>query len=83
LRCGILNSSRRICTHVTSGVALARDLYSASLIDQDIVACFLALHKIKFGPRNTAKPPVDLLSSAYEKALTSIEEDLFNFSPRD
>jgi hypothetical protein len=70
-----------------SAVAFARDLYSTSVLDLDTVACFLALQEIKFGPKNTANPHVDLLSStqpaqsASEKALTSVEDDLLKVSP--
>jgi hypothetical protein len=48
-----------------SAVAFARDLYSPSVLDLDIVACFLALQEIKLGPKYTANPPVELLSSAH------------------
>ena len=63
-------------------------LYSASVLDPDIVACFLALQEIKFGPKNTTKPPVDFLSSihpaqsASKKALASVEEDFLKVKPR-
>jgi hypothetical protein len=44
-------------------VALATDLYSASVLDLDIVGCFLELQEIIFEPKNTQYPPVDLRSS--------------------
>jgi len=46
-------------------VAFAKALYSASVLDLETVACFLALHEIRLDPKNTAKPPVDLLSSGH------------------
>ena len=74
-------------THITSGVAFANALYSASVPDLDTVACFLAHHEIKFGPRNMENPPVDLLSSTHpaqtesEKALTNVDDDLLKVKP--
>jgi predicted RNA methylase len=73
---------------MTSAVAFATDLYSASVLDLDTVACFLALQEMRFGPKNTAKPPVDRRSStqpsqsASEKALTSVECDLRKVKPK-
>jgi hypothetical protein len=68
-------------------VAFARDLYSASVLDFETVACFRTHYNIRLQPTKTAKPPVDLLSSeqpaqsASEKALTSTEFDLVIFNP--
>jgi hypothetical protein len=46
-----------------SVVALAIALYSASMLLRDTITYFRALQAIKLGPRNTAYPPVDRLSS--------------------
>ena len=70
-----------------SAVVFANALYSASVLDLETVACFLALQDIKLDPKNTAKPPVERLSSRQpaqsesEKALISAEDDLLKFRP--
>ena len=82
------SSPKRDYIHIISAVAFATALYSASVLDLETVACFLALQDIRLGPKYTAKPPVDLLSSmqpaqsASENALTKIEEDFLKVSPR-
>jgi hypothetical protein len=69
------------CNHIISAVALAAALYSAFVLDLDTVAYFLAQQETKLGPKKTANPPVERLSSGHpaqstsEKALTSIEGD--------
>ena len=70
-----------------SVVAFANALYSASVLDLETVACFLAHQDIRLGPKKTAKPPVERLSSRHpaqsesEKALTRVEGDLLKFNP--
>jgi hypothetical protein len=59
------SSFNTVCTHITSVIAFAKDLYSASVLDLDTVACFLKVHDMRFDPRKTAKPPVDVLSSEH------------------
>jgi len=77
----LIHQVNYICTHITSAVALAKDLYSASVLDLDTVAYFLAHQDIRLLPKNTAKPPVERLSSGHpaqsasEKALTRVELD--------
>jgi hypothetical protein len=85
--CCIWSSANNFCTHIISAVALARALYSASVLERGTVAYFLAHQEIRFEPRNTANLPVDRRSSTQptqstsEKALTNIEEDRLIFSP--
>jgi hypothetical protein len=72
---------------MTSAVAFAKDLYSAYVLDLDTVDCFLALHDMRFGPRKTTKPLVELLSStdpaqsASERTLIKVDIDFLKVSP--
>jgi hypothetical protein len=69
---------------MTSVVAFANALYSASVLDLETVAYFLALQAISLAPKNTTKPLVDLRSfghpaqSTSANALTMVEPDLMN-----
>jgi hypothetical protein len=45
-----------------SAIALARALYSAFIVDLDMVCFFLALHGTRLFSRNIANPSIDLLS---------------------
>ena len=54
-----------------SAVAFATALYSASVLLLDTVACLRAAQAIKLGPKKTACPPVDCLSSGLPAQSTS------------
>jgi hypothetical protein len=59
-------------------------LYSAFVLDLDTVACFLALHEMRFGPKKMEKPPLSSkhpAQSASEKALSKLEADLTKVRP--
>jgi hypothetical protein len=56
---GTHNSFNKDCIQITSAVVLARDLYSASVLDLDTLACFLVLQLMRLEPKNIANPPVD------------------------
>jgi hypothetical protein len=58
--------ARILCIQITSAIALASALYLAlasalylaSTLDRETVTYLRALHLIKLGPRNMAKPPI-------------------------
>jgi hypothetical protein len=60
---------------------MAIALYSASVLDQEIVFYFFTHHEMRLGPRNTTKAPDDFQSSmhpaqsALENALTMVDQD--------
>jgi hypothetical protein len=74
----MFSSARRDSNQINSAVAL---------LAHETVACFLALHEIRFGPKNIANPLVDHLSStlpaqsASEKALKTTNFDLSKLNP--
>jgi hypothetical protein len=85
---GTLSSCNNFWIHINSTVALARALYSASVLDLETVGYFLALQEIRLGHKKTAKPLVDLRSSrhlaqsASANALSSMEDDFLMCIPR-
>jgi hypothetical protein len=61
-------------------IALASILYSDFVLDLDTVACFFALHEIRFDPTYTANPPHPT-QSASEYVLTNVELDMHILTP--
>lgn len=68
------SSCKRFYTHIISAVALASSLYLALVEEWEIVACFWALKEIRFPPKNTVKPPIDLRSSTRPACPIGIRE---------
>ena len=56
---GAPNLKRRAHSHLVSAAALARALYSASVLDRATIFCFLQPQEIRLSPRNTQKPPIE------------------------
>ena len=63
--CATPSSLSSDSTQMGSVAPLARALYSASVLDLEIVGCFFELHEIRFGPTKIAKPHVDRRSSGH------------------
>jgi hypothetical protein len=78
---GMCSSYSIDCIHINSTVASVIALYSASVLEHDVVFCFLAYHDIKLGPKKIAKPLVNFLSStqpaksASEKAPIRVDKE--------
>lgn len=69
-------------------IILAIGLYSVSIEDLATFGCFLALHKIKFDPKEIAKSFVDVRPSTQpahstsKKALNLTKIDFLNNKPK-
>lgn len=68
LICGSFSNDK---IQVISAVTRSKHLYSAPVLDQDTMCCFLDCHDIRFDPRRTQNPEVDLLSSGSEAQSSS------------
>lgn len=75
----VCKSASRDNIQMNSHVALAMDLYSASVEDLDTLCCFLDFQEIKELPSITQKPDMDLRVSGH--AAQSESEN--KFSKRD
>ena len=64
-------SRSKATIHVISLAIAAKDLYSASIADLEIVACFLDFQDTKEEPRKIQKPVVDLRVSRQLSQSTS------------
>jgi hypothetical protein len=73
---------------MSSAVALAISLYSASVLEGEPVGCFRDPQEIRLPPKKIVKPPMLGQSlglpaqSTSEKALNREDEDLLKQSPR-
>ena len=56
---GAPSSKRRVHSHLVSAVALARALYSTSVLDRATVYCFLQPQEMRLSPRNTQMPQLN------------------------
>ena len=84
---GIWNSLNNDLNYVTSATKPARLRYSTSVLDLEIVCCFLDCQDINFGPKNTQWPEVERLSSksdaqsASQNPTKSRLDDFFKCKP--
>ena len=56
---GAPSLKKRAHSHLVSTAALARVLYSTSILDRATIFCFLQPQEIRLSPRNTQKPPIE------------------------
>lgn len=73
-----LEGEKEICksrntnqTHTNSATTVARHQYTTSMLDIDIIECFLGSQVIKFPPNNIEKSDVNLRSSGSYAKLAS------------
>ena len=69
--CSISKSFNKLINHTNSHVALAIDLYSASIEDLETVHCFFDFQEIKDAPMKIQKPVTDLLVSGHVAQFVS------------
>jgi hypothetical protein len=66
---------------MSSAVEFTNNLYSASVLECETVACLRALYDIKLGPKTIAKQPVKRVASrqpaksAFKKTIRSVGDD--------
>jgi hypothetical protein len=70
----MLSLVNNVCTHITSAIAFAKALYSASILDLDIVTCLRAFQATMLLPWYSPKPyissPSSTLTSNHESTIS-------------
>lgn len=64
-------SENKEFSHTSSAAAVAKQQYSASILEREIIACFFEPHVIRLPPKKIQKPEVDFRSSGSDAQLAS------------